>query len=119
MHMRLPILARVAAALALAGCGAAASPPPGPATGAVAGVVRFEHGPPEPRPGVRVRVAGTAAEARTDSAGRYALPRVPAGRRTLEFRAVGLVPVDTAVRVPRGGSVRVDLTMASAVRPGL
>ncbi len=75
----------------------------------IRGVVRTNDG--RPLAGVEVRAGETAQVSRTDSAGRYALPRVAAGQTTLRARLISYSVVDTVVSVPSTGWVDVDVVM--------
>lgn len=66
----------------------------GRADAAVSGVVRDTLG--RPIAGARAAIAGSGAEATTDSAGAFRITGAPAGSQMLEVRAVGFAPV----RVP-------------------
>jgi protocatechuate 3,4-dioxygenase beta subunit len=87
-------------------------------TGAVAGVVRDAAG--QPVEGVLVRggdrwgggLGTTAAEARTDTEGRYELGGLTAGRAQLSARREGAaVGVTQQVEVVEGGTARADFTL--------
>ncbi len=75
----------------------------------IRGVVRTNDG--RPLAGVEVRAGESASVARTDSAGRYALPRVAEGQATLRARLISYSVVDTVVSVPTSGWVDVDVVM--------
>ncbi len=54
---------------------------------------------------------GEAARARTDSLGRYVLPRVQAGRTTLRVRLITYTALDTVVVVPTTDWIDVNVVM--------
>ena len=59
--------------------------------------------------GANVRVLGTVLGATTDAEGRFSIPRVPAGMRTLRVTMLGYETADTALTV--GGPASAPLTM--------
>jgi hypothetical protein len=114
--------ARAAAGPATAGAvrGAHGDPPVGRADMAtgparLTGVVVDAAG--RPLAGVQVRVPGTAAHARTDSTGRFALGGLPAGTVMVEARAIGLALLRRPVTLRLDGpqSIRLAMTDAAVV----
>lgn len=65
-----------------------------------------------PVPGALVTIEGSAIRATSDSAGRYALPRVAPGPQVLRAIRLGYAPVRHVVHVPLSGEVTMDLTLA-------
>ncbi len=61
-----------------------------------------------------ITVEGTDRTARSDSLGRYTLRNVPAGPQVLLVRRLGYAPSRTPVTVPIGGTLTVDLVMATS-----
>jgi hypothetical protein len=87
------------------------------AVGQDAGVVRgvvTDSATHAPRGGVTVRVAETALATTTALNGRFTLAKVPAGARTLQLRAVGLVEAEVPVTVRAGETTFVDVAMRSS-----
>ncbi len=76
----------------------------------IRGVVRDVNG--RPLGGAEVSVGETASRARTDSLGRYALPRVAAGPTPLRVRLITYNAFDTSVVVPTSGWADVSIVMA-------
>lgn len=80
----------------------------------------------EPIPGVQVSVLGQLGVL-TDSAGRYSLPDLPAGRREVRFTRMGFEPLAVSVLLASGAPTRVDVDLtpvplslpAVSVRPFL
>jgi len=66
-----------------------------------------------PIPGVRILVVELGRRATTDAVGRYRLGSLPAGRYTLSFSRLGLVPETRRVQVTQPG-LTVDLRMEPA-----
>jgi hypothetical protein len=101
-------LCRVGAAVAcLVTLGARAG-----AQGVVSGLVR-EDSTGRPLAGVDVSIEGSKAQARTDSAGRYAF-EAPAGTQIAAFRLPGYHPLRVRVSV-KGDTVRADATLVRAI----
>ena len=85
---------------------------PDTAWGVIRGSVHSEPGGhPVPLAVVEVHAAsGTSAAATTaDSAGRYVLRRVPAGRQTVRVRHLAHAPAELEVIVPAGAEMTVDI----------
>src|SRR5690606_13404628 len=68
----------------------------------LAGVVR-DAATGELLAGVLVRIEGSDLQALTDSAGRYRLPRVPAGVQVLRAERLGYAPARITLTVPLQG----------------
>lgn len=66
-------------------------------------------------PGAVVEVAGRAARATTDGAGRWALNGLAAGGYTLRVSRLGYAPAEVRVEVVDGTSQRVDVALAMRV----
>jgi TonB-dependent receptor len=98
-------------ALALLAC-AAAPLIAQPATGSIAGTVTDPIG--RPIAGVRVVVEADGVLSATEVGGRYRLPRVAAGSRTVTFRYIGFAPVSRSVTVTAGQLVTVDVRFERA-----
>ena len=79
----------------------------------VDGTIRI-RGTNAPVPDATVAVEGTDIIARTDSAGRYILLRVPAGPQVLIARRLGYAPARTPVSVPASGTRTVDILIATS-----
>lgn len=111
--VRRPACARRAPAL-LAGLLVAAVAAP-PAAAALAGrVVSAADG--RPVEGARVRVVETGEARRTDAAGRFAFPSLPAGTWTLAVHHVAIADVERVVRAD-GGADSVTLVAPPALHP--
>ena len=78
-------------------------------TGVVTGVVRDTAG--AAIPGAQVRLFPAGAPVLTDSAGRYRLPDVPAGRVMIRAARIGYFPQQAAIDVAAGDSVRADFQL--------
>ena len=76
-------------------------------SGIVRGTLRDRTG--RPVADSPVRIVADARETRSGADGSFVLTGVPAGTRTVEARAIGFGPATTAVDVPTGGSVAVNL----------
>ncbi len=88
------------------------------ATGSVSGEVSAAADN-APLSGISVSVQGTGFAAVTNNAGRYTLPRVPAGQQTIVFRRLGYAPHQAPVIVLANGSETVDASLeAQAVTMG-
>jgi outer membrane receptor protein involved in Fe transport len=79
-------------------------------TGRVRGVVRSAR-TGEPLRDVNATVRGTDIATRTDSRGRYFLPRVPAGQQAIVFRWLGFRPVEVAVAVEPAVTQALDVAL--------
>lgn len=101
----LSLSATAARPLATARDTAAAPEPPRvfKGTASVSGTVVGEAG--QPLPGVQLRVVETAATARTDSSGRFAMSGLPAGTQLLEAKRVGYRIVQQPVQLLAGRDV--------------
>lgn len=90
----------------------AAAPLPDTLPGSVRGSVQSDpSGLPLPAAVVELSARGVTRTATTDSAGRYRLARVPAGRGTLRVRQIDHVPLELDVLVPPGGQVLLDIAL--------
>jgi iron complex outermembrane receptor protein len=79
-------------------------------TGAVRGhVTSADDG--SPIRGLAVTARGAGALALTDHAGRFVLPRVPAGSQVIVFRLLGYAAHEETVTVPEGGEVSLTVAM--------
>ena len=111
--MRASPVVRLAFVVVAACCGAILAPGKAPGQsvlGTVRGTVSDAHGPAA---GARVSLAGTAFSAVTDSAGRFRMDFVPAGRYDVRAQATpGAAPGEVAgVRVTSGAAVRVAMRL--------
>ena len=77
----------------------------------VEGTVRL-RGSESPVAGATVTIKGTSLQARTDTAGRFVLLRVPAGPQVVAVRRLGYAVSRTAVTVPAAGAVTITVRMA-------
>ncbi len=84
------------------------------AAGAVRGVVTDPDG--RPVASAQVHVAGTAAGATTDSAGRFVVAGVPAGSAALRVRRVGFGAESVAVAVGAGDTARAVVRLRPATQ---
>ncbi len=82
------------------------------ATGSVSGEVSAAADN-APLSGISVSVQGTGVAAVTNNAGRYTLPRVPAGQQTILFRRLGYAPHQAPVIVLANGSETVDASLTA------
>ncbi|MES1211547.1 MAG: carboxypeptidase-like regulatory domain-containing protein, partial [Acidobacteriota bacterium] len=89
------------------------------ATGTVAGRLLGPYGAPaagaqvtlwERVPGIDVFLPSPRTQ--SDSQGGFVLPRVPAGSHRLRITSAGTAPFETAVDVPAGGTIRVEIPLA-------
>ena len=69
----------------------------------------------KPITGAQVQVLGTAAAARTDEQGNFALGRLPAGTLELEVRQLGYAVVRRTVELRSGRTTRADVRLERAV----
>ncbi len=83
-----------------------------PTPGAVEGRVTSSEGGPVEL--AQVVLADLHRGTATDSAGRFVLRAVPAGRVTLKILALGHPPLVQGVDVPSGGTARLDLVVGDA-----
>jgi TonB-dependent starch-binding outer membrane protein SusC len=106
---RLPIsvVISVLAALAAAPSLAAQS------TGAIEGTVTTGS-TPRPLGEVQVSLTGTTLGARTDDAGRYRIPGVPAGTHRVRAQRIGYSSANNSVTVVAGQTVRSDFALREA-----
>lgn len=74
------------------------------------GTVRSTDG--RPLEGAELTIANSPARARTDSLGRYAFPRLAAGRYAITVRQITYTQRDTTIVVPGSGWGTVDLVMS-------
>jgi TonB-linked SusC/RagA family outer membrane protein len=105
--------------LGLAACAALAALALGPAPGAAqgAGTVQgrvTEAATQRPLPGARVSVAGSQRATVSGPDGRYTLPGVPAGTRTLRAEMLGHARAEQSVAVPEGGTATADFALRTA-----
>lgn len=84
--------------------------PPLSAQAVLAGVVR-EDGSGRVLEGVEVLIEKTSLRTVTGASGRYVLPAVPIGRRTLLFRQVGFLPMRVIVNLAARDTTQVDGTL--------
>jgi iron complex outermembrane receptor protein len=103
------LLRRAAAAALLAALAPAAAR--AQAAGRVEGRILTAAG--DPVAGAAVRVDGAAA-AQTDAAGRFVIPRVPAGPHTVTASRLGLGEAAQAVTVAENGAARVEMRLGDA-----
>ena len=86
---------------------------PRPSTGRIEGTVRNSAGAPVAN--AQVIVVSRPWTAMSDSAGRYRLADIPAGRYTVRATAIGYPSREVAdVRVTAGAATRLDLTLAAS-----
>src|SRR5688500_2680079 len=97
-------------ALSLTGITAAAAQQPQVGVGTVTGQV-IAADSRLPLGGAQVSVVGTTLGATAGAEGRFTIRSVPAGARTLRVRLVGYAPLERAVTVTAGGTVRADFAM--------
>jgi outer membrane receptor for ferrienterochelin and colicins len=81
------------------------------AQGVLRGTVREASATGAPVRGAVIDVPGTTLSARTDQAGRFRFPVVPAGRVRLHVGAIGYAPIDTAVALTGGDSTTLDFAL--------
>jgi TonB-dependent receptor len=86
---------------------------PAAAQGLVEGRVLDPDG--RPLAGAAVSVGASSLAASTDGSGRYRLPRLPAGSRTLRFSYLGFADATREVEVPASGSLPLDVTLDRVV----
>jgi hypothetical protein len=79
----------------------------------ISGTVLGESG--QPLPGVQLRVLETAATARTDSTGHYALSALPAGSQLLEAKRIGYRIVQQPVQLVRGRDAEIAIRLQRVV----
>ena len=79
--------------------------------GELRGVVRDVRG--RPLRGARVGLRGSDATTLADDGGRYMLRGLPVGTQSVEARAIGFVPVDSAVTIASGRVTTLDLDFDS------
>jgi protocatechuate 3,4-dioxygenase beta subunit len=89
------------------------------ATGTVTGRILGPYGAPLAGAHVSLRAKALGIDAflpgprvESDSQGLFVLPRVPAGNHRLLITHGGATPFETAVRVPAGGTIRVEIPLA-------
>jgi hypothetical protein len=89
------------------------------ATGTVTGRILGPFGAPLAGAQVSLRAKALGIDAflpgprvESDSQGLFVLPRVPAGNHRLLITHGGATPFETAVRVPAGGTIRVEIPLA-------
>ncbi|MDB4915220.1 MAG: hypothetical protein JWM95_2864 [Gemmatimonadetes bacterium] len=80
-------------------------------TGSIQGVVRSQTGGIE---GVTVSIPGTTMGALTRADGRYLLPNVPAGPRTVRASRIGYAQRDQQVTVVAGQATQLDVELKDA-----
>jgi TonB-dependent receptor len=80
------------------------------ATGGIAGTVTDETG--RPLTGLSVSIAERAGEFATGRTGGYRVPRLPAGRYTLQIRGLGYATEERLVTVLAGEVAREDVVMS-------
>jgi TonB-dependent starch-binding outer membrane protein SusC len=83
------------------------------AGGTVTGRVTGPAG--EPVPNAQVTIVGTTRGVLTSPEGTFSLTNVPAGQLQVRAQSIGYRPVTQAVTLAAGGSVTVNLTLATAV----
>jgi TonB-dependent starch-binding outer membrane protein SusC len=84
-------------------------------TGTVVGQVITDSG--EPLPGTQVSIVGTEIGGLTNQEGRFVIPGVPAGERSLQVQRLGYRTVTQTVNVTPGAVVSVDIVLrVSAVQ---
>lgn len=81
--------------------------------GRLSGVVRIRASG-QPVAGATVSIEGLGIVAQTDSLGRYALLRVPAGPQVVGARRVGYAPARTPFTMPAGRDATLDLAIATS-----
>ena len=82
-----------------------------PPTGRIAGHVRDGRG--SPVVDAQVQVIGTALSARTDTAGAYIIPAVPAGPATVRATRAGFAPSESAGTVRSAGTLTLNFTLST------
>lgn len=78
--------------------------------GGVSGHVTDAEG--APLAGASILVIGTTIRTRTDSAGYYNLPALPAGPQSFSARLIGYSPVTREVQVPVTGQLTMDFSLS-------
>ncbi|MBK7905104.1 MAG: carboxypeptidase regulatory-like domain-containing protein [Gemmatimonadetes bacterium] len=105
---------RIAAMLLLCAPLAARAQEPAPQaqpTGIIAGAVRDEAGRPVPQ--AVITVDGTARQTRSDTAGRFALERVPVGIQEITIRRIGFRPARAQLAVRPDSAMVIAVTMVA------
>ncbi len=106
-------LRRVPAALVAATALAVAALVPGAVVaqqvGTVLGQVTTDTG--EPLPGTQVTIVGTSIGVLTNPEGRFVLPNVPSGERSIQVQRLGYRTVTQTVTVAPGATVSVDVVL--------
>ena len=87
----------------------------GTGTGTVSGTVRDSSGAPVS--GAEVRVDGTSIHVLTDALGRFELPGVPAGGRTIRALLLGYRSTTRAIMLEAGATLSLDITLERSVIP--
>lgn len=72
-----------------------------------------------PLAGASIDVVGVDATVKTDGSGRFTLPNVPTGSRTMEVRAVGFAPMFLPITVLQKQNEELDITMLATALPGV
>lgn len=78
--------------------------------GTVTGLV-VEQNTRRPLPSVQVRVAGTQLGTMTTQEGRFTIPNVPAGERTIRVQSLGFAASEVVVQVTPGGTATANLEL--------
>jgi hypothetical protein len=83
----------------------------------IRGVVRDPRN--VPLVGATIDVDGIPAQARTDANGRFTVPGVPTGSRTIAIRSVGYSPLFQPINVLEGQNEEILVEMRATVLPGV
>lgn len=86
-------------------------------TATIHGVVRGANN--QPIAGATIDVDGVAAEARTNAEGRFTVPEVPTGSRTMAVRTIGYAPLFQPIAVLANQTDDVQVTMVAKALPGV
>jgi hypothetical protein len=86
-------------------------------TATIHGVVRDPHD--KPISGATIDVDGVPGEVRTNDAGRFVLPEVPTGSRTMAIRTIGYAPLYQPITVLEGQGDDIQVTMSATTLAGV
>jgi hypothetical protein len=86
-------------------------------TATIHGVVRDPGN--RPISGATIDVDGVAGETRTNSEGRFSVPDVPTGSRTMAIRTIGYAPLFQPITVMEDQTDPIDVTMVATALPGV
>ena len=86
-------------------------------TATIHGVVRGANN--DPIAGATIDIDGIDAEARTNANGRFTVPDVPTGSRTMAVRTIGYAPLFQPIAVMAGQADDIQVTMVAKALPGV